>query len=79
MKDSDGKDLERGAMYCCAETSEDGTTNYNELVRFIGFQMVMGKNYPVFADADTWEGCSPEYESLVRQRAPTIDPASKGW
>lgn len=79
MKDSDGNELQAGAMYCCADSSDDGTTNYNELVRFIGYQNVCGENYPVFANADTWEDCTPMYESLVRQRAPVIDPASQGW
>lgn len=80
IKDSDSNELQAGAMYCCAFQRDDGENDYGILVRFIGYQNVCGEDYPVFADADNWEDLDEcDYEFLVRQDTPIIDPATAGW
>lgn len=79
MEDIRGKPLEIGSMYACVFVDENGddtpTASYGDLARFIEYDGVRA----VFADADTWEEVSPDFEELHRQAAPIIDPATQGW
>jgi len=79
VEDIQGKPLERGAMYACVFLLEDGdgtpTAHYEALVRFVGYDV----QRPVFADADTWEEVTPDFDDLQRQEAPVVDPATEGW
>ncbi|MGN6661599.1 MAG: hypothetical protein ACTHKN_21650 [Achromobacter mucicolens] len=78
IKDSEGNDLEVGAMYCCVFTVPDGDgerDDYGQLVRYVGVQF----GRPTFADADEWDETVCDFDKLVRQAAPIIDPSTKGW
>lgn len=76
-KDLAGNTLEVGAMYCCciAPVFDGDHTQYNELVRFVG--VIEGRE--TFADADTWEEATPDFDFLVRQDSPVVDVSTKGW
>lgn len=70
LKDSKGKPLEKGALYCCFADDRD-----EDLVRFLGLE----NGRPRFADADTWGEVYPDFDYLVKQYAPVIDPADHGY
>jgi hypothetical protein len=79
LKDDTGKELEIGAMYCCADVDinwkNEEVENLHALVRYVG--VYSGRH--TFADADTWEQTEVYYDKLVRQGSPVIDPTTKGW
>ncbi|WP_175701011.1 hypothetical protein [Burkholderia ambifaria] len=79
MEDIQGKPLEIGALYVCVFVEEEGdgtpTARYEDLVRFIGYDGTR----TVFADADTWEPVSADYDELQRQAVPVVDPVTQGW
>ncbi|KVL70314.1 hypothetical protein WJ50_12770 [Burkholderia ubonensis] len=66
-------------MYVCVFVLEDehGTpaAHFKDLVRFVGYDVQRA----VFADADTWEEVSPDFDELLRQDTPVIDPVTAGW
>lgn len=77
--DTNGNPLEVGAMYCCTLVEMDGSDNeyemHGNLVRYVG--AIDGRD--VFADADDWNEIDCEFDKLIRQAGPVIDPATKGW
>jgi len=68
--------LVKGGMYCCMILDFDGQPQYGDLVRYCG-KDASGRE--LFADADTWEEVSPDYDELVEQLGLPIDPTTKGW
>ena len=79
IKDSDGNELEVGAMYCCVTIEQDASgedyDSYGVLVRYVGIR----DGRQTFADADDWEETHCDFDKLARQAASVIDPAIKGW
>lgn len=80
IKDSEGRELEVGAMYCCvtdvpAQRHDEHIAHYGDLVRYVG----VNQGVHTFADADTWEEAVIDFDRLARQTAPVIDPSTKGW
>lgn len=71
LKDTDGNPLKIGALYCCRHYDYNDNPYFGLLVRYVG--------EVIFADADTWEEIDPEYDELVLQNSPAIDPKTKGW
>jgi len=82
MNDTQGNPLVVGAMYCCAFDIPADTEEmeYGALVRYVGTRdNWRGETEHVFADADTWEETVADFDHLVKQDVPAIDPATKGY
>lgn len=79
LQDSEGNALEVGAMYCCTfiELDDDGDEfdAHGQLVRYVGLQC----GRATFADADDWEETVCDFDKLIRQAAPVVDPRTQGW
>lgn len=80
IKDSEGHELEVGAMYCCvtevpAAKADESYPHYGDLVRYVG----VNSGVHTFVDADTWDEAVIDFDKLVRQTAPIVDPRTKGW
>jgi hypothetical protein len=62
IKDSEGHELEVGAMYCCvtevpATKADESYPHYGDLVRYVG----VNSGAHTFADADTWDETSTSW------------------
>ncbi|MFC0698082.1 hypothetical protein [Paraburkholderia humisilvae] len=77
--DHAGNPLEAGAMYCCTFVELDAQGDeyeiHGNLVRYIG----TGHGRLIFADADDWREIDCEFDKLIRQACPIVDPAAHGW
>lgn len=77
--DHAGNPLEVGAMYCCAfvdvNVQGDELEIHGNLVRYVGAD----RGRLIFADADDWSEIDCEFDRLIRQACPVIDPAAHGW
>ncbi len=80
ITDHAGNALEVGAMYCCTFVDLDAQGDefeiHGNLVRYIG---AADRGQPIFADADDWSEIDCEFDRLIRQTCPVIDPAAHGW
>ncbi|HDR9761547.1 hypothetical protein KDX16_15790 [Burkholderia vietnamiensis] len=80
ITDHAGNALEVGAMYCCTfldlDSQGDEFEIHGNLVRYIG---AADRGRLIFADADDWIEIDCEFDRLVRQACPVIDPAAHGW